>query len=361
MAKRIAWDEIVDMCPRRTVSAIRGHLLEIEFHRGSKICLFGADNPDSLRGIGLGRFVMDEYADMHERTFPEIVRPMLATTKGEGMFIGTPKGYNHFYELYQKALTGEHPDWFAMQSTTLEGGLVPPAEIEAARREMSERQFRQEFEASFESMSARVYYAFDRKTNVRDQVQEDPELDVLIGIDFNISPGMHAAVAHRVADQIHVFDEIFIPDGNTEELARECQRRYGLVKIRGVMRRRRLIAYPDPTGKRRQTSSPIGQTDHKILRDNGIEVRTPYAPYATEDKINTTNAALRTASGIVRTFVSPKCKRLITGLEGLTYKGDTGEPDKSGNLDHITDALAYLICMELPMVHRVIANEELIL
>lgn len=370
MAKRIAWDEIKAMVPKnRVVDVLDGELtIKISPNyakwpnakKNSSISLFGADNPDSLRGLGLRRFVMDEYADMDARTFPEVVRPMLATTRGDGMFIGTPKGFNHFHELYERALEDRTGEWFVLQSTTLQGGLVRPSEIEAARRDMSDRQFRQEYEASFEALTARVFYAFSRENNVRELVQ-DNTLPIFIGIDFNISPGMHAVCGHKVSDQIHIIDEIMIPNGNTEELAREAVRRFGVVNINGVIRKRRLIACPDPTGKRRQTNAPIGQTDHKILNDYGIEVRTPYAPYASEDKINTTNAALRTAAGTTRAFIHPRCKKLITGLEGLTYKGETGQPDKSGNHDHITDAFAYLICMEIPMVNRVISNTELVL
>jgi hypothetical protein len=213
--------------------------------------------------------------------------------------------------------------------------------------------------ASFEALASRVYYAFDRKINVRPELVCDDSLPILVGIDFNIAPGMHAVVAQRVADQVHVIDELYIPNGNTEELAREVVRRYGVTSKGGVLRKRKLIAYPDPTGKRRQTNAPIGVTDHTILSDYGFEVLTPFAPYAVVDKINTTNAALQTAAGTTRLYIHPRCKLLIKGFDGLTYKDGTSEPDKSGGHDHITDGCAYLVCMELPMQYRVIANTGL--
>lgn len=350
MAKRIAWEELMRMVPRNRIAKENESALAIKLVNGKWVALFGADNPDSLRGIGIKRFVMDEYADMDERVFPEIIRPTLSTTSGDGMFIGTPKGFNHFHDLFLRGQSNTR-EWRSWQTTTAEGGLVPPSEIEAARGVMTEKQFRQEYLASFETMASRVYHAFDRRTHLHDGIVCDPELDVLIGIDFNVNPGMHACLAQRVADQVHVFDEVYIPDGNTEELAREVVKRYGVVRLAsGLMRKRRLIAYPDPTGRKRQTSAPTGHTDFTILsNDYGIEIRAPHAPYPTEDKINTTNAALMSATKRSRVFIHPRCVKLIRGLEGLTYKGDTQQPDKKSNLDHMTDAFAYLVCYELPM------------
>lgn len=361
MAKDIAWAVLLRLCPRSFITSEHESALTIRLINGSKICLKGADNPDSLRGVGLDACVLDEFADMDERTWSEVIRPALSDKKGDGMFIGTPKGFNHFHDIYQKARENVEGYWSAWQYTTAEGGNVDDSEIEAAKRDLPKRQFMQEYMASFEALTARVYYAFSRDANVRAQVCTDPSLPILMGVDFNINPGMHAVLCHRVGGQIHVFDEVYVPAGNTEELAREVVRRYGTVTIDGRMRKRALFAYPDPTGSRRQTSAPIGVTDHKILQDYGFQIRAPHAPYLMEDKINTTNAAIQTATGLCKVFIHPSCKKLISGLEGLTYKKDTKQPDKSGNLDHITDALAYLICMELPMVERVIANEELVL
>lgn len=336
------------MVPRRYIAKENEGALAIKLTNGKWLALFGADNPDSLRGIGIKRFVMDEYADMDERVFPEIIRPTLATTNGDGMFIGTPKGFNHFYDLFQRGVSGD-ANWRSWQTTTQDAGLVPPKEIDAARSVMTEKQFKQEYMASFETMSSRVFHAFDRKVHVNDGLVCDPDLPILVGLDFNVVPGMHAVIAQRVADQIHVIDELFIPDGNTTDVSREVVKRYGVTKRSGVLRPRELYAYPDPTGRRRQTSAPTGHTDFTILSEYGLKVRAPHAPYPIEDKINTTNAAMANSLGVSRVFIHPRCQKLIRGLEGLTYKGQTTQPDKGSNLDHITDAFAYLVCFELPL------------
>jgi hypothetical protein len=156
---------------------------------------------------------------------------------------------------------------------------------------------------------------------------------------------MTAAIAQRKADQVHFIDEIVLANGNTDLMAAEIKRRYTGRKIR---------VYPDPTGNARKTSAPVGQTDFTILRSAGFEVIAPGHPYPVADKINTVNTACCAASGNRVLYINPsKCPQLAKGLDGLTYKEGSSEPDKSLGLDHITDAAAYLVLWELPMRARV--------
>src|SRR5438128_3575585 len=97
---------------------------------------------------------------------PRVIRPALSDRRGYALFIGTPKGFNHFYDLFRNAAS--RPDWTAFQFTTLEGGNVAPEELESAARELDERTYRQEFQATFENLAhGLVYYAFDRRENVQ--------------------------------------------------------------------------------------------------------------------------------------------------------------------------------------------------
>ena len=119
---------------------------------GRTIAIKGADKPDSLRGTGLSHVVMDEYAFMKEEVWEMIIRPQLARSEGTAMFIGTPDGKNHFYELWHKAMTGEAgPEWKAWQFGSIDNPHLPQSEIDNMRASMSEERFRQEAEASFES------------------------------------------------------------------------------------------------------------------------------------------------------------------------------------------------------------------
>jgi len=124
---------------------------------GRKIYLKGADRPDTLRGVGLAFCVIDEYADIKPNVWEQILRPALADVQGGALFIGTPKGRNHFYELFKFAEAEEDKDWKAFHYSSYNNPLIPASEIEAAKNSMSSFAFRQEFLASFEAASRDIF------------------------------------------------------------------------------------------------------------------------------------------------------------------------------------------------------------
>jgi phage terminase large subunit-like protein len=124
---------------------------------GRRIALKGADRPDTLRGVGLYFLVIDEYADIKPDVWEQILRPALADVQGRAMFIGTPKGRNHFYQLYQYAKMNDDPEWEGFHFTSFDNPHIPNSEIEAARGSMSSFAFNQEFMASFEAASRDVF------------------------------------------------------------------------------------------------------------------------------------------------------------------------------------------------------------
>lgn len=336
-AKRIAWEKLKAVIPPAYLADKPNETeLSVRLRNHSKITLLGADDPDSLRGPGAHRIVYDEFAFQKKYVW-DVTRPMLSDTGGDALFISTPAGYNHFYDMYCAASVKK--GWAAFQFTTLDGGNVPAEEIEEAKHDLDERMFRQEYMASFEMLAGRVYYAYDRIENAC-LTLDDGVSPLLVGMDFNVNP-MTAAIAQRKADQLHFIDEIVLPNGNTELMARELKTRYPGRSIR---------VYPDPTGNARKTSAPVGQTDFTILRGAGFTVLAPQHPYPISDKYNTFNAALCNAAGERRTYINPvRCPSLGKGLDGLTYREGTSEADKRLGLDHITDAAAYLVLWEMPM------------
>jgi hypothetical protein len=212
---------------------------------------------------------------------------------------------------------------------------VPPEEIESAKRNMPEKLFRQEYLASFELMSGRVYYAFDRNLNVKPCKYLGG--DIIIGLDFNVDP-MSGVICQRVADEIQQFDELVIYNSNTEEACLEIKRRYPNAKV---------TVYPDPSGRARKTSAS-GNTDFTIIQKY-FNLYAPRAPYAVEDRINTTNAAMCSADGHRRFYVDPSCTVTIKCFEGMAYKEGTKVPDKTLGLDHMPDGAGYLLMAECPM------------
>src|SRR5579872_5984565 len=173
-AKRVAWKTLKVMTKPYWAAKPNETDLTIELITGGTISLRGADNYDSLRGDGLDFIVLDEYASMAPAAWTEVLRPALADKRGGALFIGTPRAHNHFFELYEAAQT--QPHWTAFQFTTEQGGIVSPEELESAMHEMDERTYRQEFQASFETLGTGLaYYAFERAHNIR-PLRYDPKV-----------------------------------------------------------------------------------------------------------------------------------------------------------------------------------------
>jgi len=124
---------------------------------GRKISLKGSDRPDTLRGVGLAYVVLDEYASMKVEVWEQIIRPTLADVKGGALFIGTPAGKNHFYEIWKEADDDKNEDWEAFQYNSTDNPILDPEEIQVARETMSTQAFRQEFEASFVSFTGGIF------------------------------------------------------------------------------------------------------------------------------------------------------------------------------------------------------------
>lgn len=160
-AKSIAWDYLLRYTADVRVTANASELW-VELANGARIRLFGADNPDALRGLYLDGVILDEYADMRPRVWGEIIRPLLADRQGWAVFIGTPKGHNSFYDIWRTAQASD--SWFAASIRASESGLLPQGELDDAKRGMTEDQYEQEFECSFEAAILGAYYGKELKT-----------------------------------------------------------------------------------------------------------------------------------------------------------------------------------------------------
>ena len=154
-AKNIAWDYLLRFAEPAIVKANQSELW-VELVNGAKIRLFGADNPDSLRGLYLDGVVLDEYADMKPRMWGEIVRPLLTDRQGWATFIGTPKGHNSFYDIYNAAQ--KNPSGYVKTLRADQSVLIPDAELLDAQQSMSANQYEQEFLFSFEAAILGAYY-----------------------------------------------------------------------------------------------------------------------------------------------------------------------------------------------------------
>lgn len=154
-AKSVAWAYLLRYSDAVRVKANASELW-VELINGARIRLFGADNADALRGMYLDGIVLDEYADMKPRVWGEVIRPLLADREGWATFIGTPKGKNAFWDLY--AFAQQDPNWHVTTLKASQTKLLPDSELADARSMMSEDQYLQEFECSFEAAILGAYY-----------------------------------------------------------------------------------------------------------------------------------------------------------------------------------------------------------
>lgn len=180
MAKQIMWGDLLDALPKDWISRMNETNMMVELVNGSRIELKGADKPDSLRGVGLNGLILDEYQDMREETWTQVLRPTLADKKGWCLFIGTPKSYNVLYKAYKLGQPGGARDWKSWQFPTLTSPFIPLAELEAAKKDMDEKSFRQEFMACHLPDTEVMLWGGDSKP-----ICEVEKYDELVHLDEN--------------------------------------------------------------------------------------------------------------------------------------------------------------------------------
>jgi len=330
MAKQIAWEDLKQTLNEKSwTKKINESDLTVTLINGSTIFLRSADNPDSIRGIGLDYVVIDEAADIGEEAWKAVIRPTLSDRQGAAMIITSPKGRNWVYETFQNA---KHlPDWRAWQFTTAQGGIVAQEELFQAKQDLDERTYKQEYEAEFVDYSGLIYYAFGEHNILDIQFGDAQRIPIHIGMDFNVDPGC-AVLGFKHNNGIHIYDELEIWGTDTQEMTKEIQRKYP---------HRAYICYPDASGAQRRTSAG-GITDHIILKNAGFKLQVGSINPAVKDRIAAVNSVCKAQDGTSKLTISPKCKKTINALRKHTYKEGTRQPEK-GEFDHLCDALGYMI------------------
>ena len=339
MAREIVWLKLKQILSDfNWIETINETNLSIKVKKtGSIISLKGCENYDSLRGVGIDFLILDEFADIDEKAWTEVLRASVADTQGDVLMCGSPKGFGNWsYRMYEKGKRDK--EWDSFQFTTLEGGIVPPEEIEQAKQDIDIRTFRQEFEGTFENYAGAVYYNFHAVDNVLEK-KIDWNKPLHIGLDFNVDP-MSACVAQIERDKIHFIDEIVIYSSNTDEMVQEIRDRYGT--------KTRIFVYPDPACRQRKTSAG-GRTDLTILQNAGFSVKCKLKHSPIRDRVNAVNSRLKSADGKRYIFISPSCKIMIKGLQRQIYKENTNIPDKEEGYDHMNDAIGYLTEIVKPL------------
>lgn len=329
-AEMIAWRMLIEMIPSKLILKKNEVKLEITLVNGSEIALKGADNEDSLRGVGLDFVVMDEFADMKTNVWQEIVRPMLTDTLGKALFIGTPKGKNHFWELF---IRGEKKEggFSSWRCTTADNPYIARSEIFDAEKQLSDRFFKQEYLASFEDYTGLIWPEF-----TQDAIIEPFSLPTnweTIGVIDPAVTGTTASIQAAIDEdgKLFIFNEFYEQNKRANEVAES---------IRG----RASTWYGDPAGKHKSVSrNGILFSLFDEYSDSGIHL----IPAQNDVSGGINRVAQYFKSGKIKIF--KHCKNLVHELERYHWSEEREtalgimEPKPYKALDHLCDCLRYLV------------------
>ena len=325
---------------------------------GSRIVFRPVDEFERLRGTNLAWFGLDELTYTPEAAWLRL-EGRLRDPKAQrlcGFAVWTPKGYDW---VFRKFVEGPSKGYGVVVAQPYENRFLlarVPDFYDRLQESYDERFFRQEVLGAYLSLSgSTVYSSFARAENLKD-LGRDERLPLLWALDFNVDP-MSSLVVQMVDGKVLVLDEIVVRNGTTMDASEEFLKRYP-DHWAGVH------IYGDASGNQRQTT---GATDYEMIREyfqahSGmtLQYRVPRANPSVRERINLTNAKLRSATGDVGLLVDPKCKELIKDLEQVTYKADSNTIDKDRDRmrTHLSDALGYLLWQECRMLPRIGERRE---
>ena len=354
--KRIYWSDIKRMCFSSSLPKTPSETeLTIYLPNGSTLSLIGLDQPQRMEGSIWTGGIIDEIADVKEGAWQENISPALDTFNPEKpdykawcWLIGVPDGMNHYYDMAEYARTSCDPDWKLY--TWPSSDILPSDVIEAAKKRMSLRQYRQEYEASFETASGRIYDDYG-KANYTDAMIKPTE-QLLWYHDFNYTP-MSSGIGVRRDNSFYLIEEIILISAVARQSALEFVEKYKNHKNKNV------LIYGDPAGKvgeKHGHASDYTEME-QVLRSEGWTVQRRVKPStrSIKDGQNAVRAKIANAKGEVSLFVNVNKapythKSLATGQlkKGSTFLEEDGE------YQHIGTAIRYMIDYECPV------NEQMV-
>jgi len=303
------------------------------------IIWFGSgDNPDLLKGPNVGAAIIDEPFIQSVEVFNQLLARIRhpASKHLELLLTGTPENLNWGYEI---AKNNENKyDIKVVHAATFDNKALPEQFIKQIKSAYDEKLAEAYLLGKFVNLSTgTIYYNFDFNENVQD-IKYDGESELMVGIDFNVNP-MSAVIFYEKNNTVYILEEIQLPNANTELMAqtlREKIENYNKSYINNQIK-----CYPDPAGRQRKTSAPVGQTDLTILQYNKFTIYAPNKTNSNKDCINAVNKLL----GEKRLIINNKCKNLIKSLEQLDWEN----LNKQQDLTHLADALKYPISYRHPI------------
>lgn len=326
------------------------------FPKNVELRLLSYEAVERMRGKGSYFVVWDEVSSCKKGINPKeawegVIQPTIITrwskqraqryrakSPGRALIISTPKGYNFFHEMY--TYEEKDNDWKSYHYDYKSSPFLDINEIEKIKTNIDPIQFASEYLAQFKESGNSVFYCFDRKSHVTNEIPyfippsngEQGE-DVHLNIDFNVGLQCTSAMAIR-GKQIHILDE-FKGHPDTESLA---------IAIKGKFKGHKIYAYPDPSGRARKSSAPVGRTDFSILESHGIRCLAHNKAPPIVDSVAAVNRKLMNAAGNIELYIHPKCSGVITSLERTKWidnNPDIAAIDKSEGVEHFSDGIRY--------------------
>ena len=350
--KKIFWDDMKAL----TFSAAHEKRpsesdLKIFMPNGSEIHMIGLDKPQRIEGIPWTGGVIDEIADVKESAWESNILPALNTVsplrpdyRAWCWLIGVPDGLNHYYEMYQYALNGKDPEWAAYHWKSSE--ILPPDVIASAKRVMSNKQFLQEFEASFETATGRIYEDYSSANHTSETIQPHERISWMH--DQNFTP-LSSAIGVVRGEDLFLLDEIVLTSAVSRQSATEFVERYKGHKNKHV------DIYGDPAGRAGEKhghSSDYTEMED-VLRGAGWSFtrKVARAAPAIKDRQNAVRAKICNAAGERSLFINPIRARFCDkGLATVQLQqGSTFQEDQRNDAQHITTAIGYMVHREWPI------------
>lgn len=351
-AKKIFWDDLKAFSlsalhPRRPSESDR----IIFFPNGSEIHVIGLDKPQRIEGVPWKGGGIDEFADIKPDAWEANILPALNTVNPTDpnyrawcWLLGVPDGLNHYYDLCNKAETAGDPNFKVFHWKSAE--ILPPDVIEDMKRAMSAKQFRQEFEASFETASGRIYEDYGKENHTAEAIK--PHEQLCWYHDFNYTP-LSSGIGVRRGDDVFMLDEIILTSAVALQSAMEFVDKYRAHQNKNV------VIYGDPSGRAGEKHGHESDytTMESHLRQHGWVVNRRVKPStrSIKDGQNAVRAKIKTAAGKVSLFVNPNTapwthKSLATGQ---LKEGSTFLEDETSEYQHVGTAVRYFIDYEFPI------------
>jgi hypothetical protein len=353
--KKIYWEDMklftfASLLPRDCISESE---LTISLPNGASVTLIGLDQPQRIEGTFWAGGGIDEIADVKENAWAENISPALDTfnpTKPDYRawcwLLGVPDGLNHYYEMAEYAKTANDPEWGLY--TWFSSDILPPDVIAAAKRRMSPRQYRQEYEASFETASGKIYEDYGKHNWTNETILPQEQLHWFH--DFNYTPlSSGIGVRRNEGKDLYILDEIILTSAISRQSALEFVERYK------DHQNRKLLLFGDPAGKAGEKHGHASDYTEmeKVLRDHGwqVERKVKAAAPAIKDRQNAVRAKIMNAAGDVSLFVNPqKASYTHKGLSTVQTKQGSTFLEEDSDYQHITTAVGYCVEYIWPII-----------